>query len=115
MSDKRYDDLMRALIPRQNPQQPTGPMPGHQGPMPGYTGQPPAYHPTPYYMGNAPIQYPVEYPRQYPVEPWRPMPEPRPPIDPRPRQKTGPSGLDVAMIIFGAACFVIILAAMLPR
>lgn len=113
MSNKRYDDLMRALVPRPNPQQPTGPQPGQGPPVVLPPGQQPYHPPGPVYIGQAPIQPPVEYPRQYPVEPWPPMPGPRP--DPRPKQKTGPSGLDVAMIIFGAACFVIILAALLPR
>jgi len=114
-SNKKYDDLIRALVPRQ----PTGPQPGHhpagqpQQPMMVYPpGQP--YQPTPYYMGNAPIQYPVDpYPRQYSVEPWPPMPDPRPPR-PEPAKKSG-TWLDLAMVIFISAMALIFLAAALPN
>ena len=118
-SNKKYDDLIRALVPRQ----PTGPQPGHhpagqpQQPMMVYPpGQP--YQPGPYYMGNAPIQYPPQYRMEppympEPVEPWPPMP-PNPPRYPPPR-KSGPSGLDLAVVIFVAAMALIFLAAALPN
>lgn len=122
MSNKRYDELMRALVPKQ----PTGPTHGHhpagqpQQPMVVYPGQP--YPPAgPYHHGNAPIQYP-QYPRiepGYPVEPYpepwpEPMPGPNPPRRPQP-EKRGPSGLDLAVVIFVAAMGLIFLAAALPR
>jgi len=114
-NNQKYDDLMRALVPRQphNPQYGHQPAGQPQQPMVVYPGQP--YQPTPYYMGNAPIQYPPQYPvdpypRQDPVEPWPPMP----PRQPQPR-KSGPSGLDLAVVIFVAAMALIFLAAALPQ
>lgn len=99
MSNRKYDELMRALVPKQ---------PGHQHPTHGqhptpYPGQP--YPPAgPYHHGNAPIQYP-QYPRMEPgyppVEPYyppvEPEPIPGPPRDPRPKS-SGPSWMDGALI-----------------
>lgn len=113
----QYQDLMRALVPKQ----PTGPTHGHHpSPYPGYPG--PTYPPAgPYYHGAAPIQYPPGYrtepgyyPEPYP-EPWpEPLPGPNPPRRPQP-EKSGPSGLDLAVVIFVAAMGLIFLAAALPN
>ena len=117
-NQKRIDDLMRALVPRQQQQghQPAG---QPQQPMMVYPpGQPYPYPPTgPWYQGNAPVhppQYRMEPPYMpEPVEPWPPMP-PNPPRQPQPR-KSGPSGLDLAVVIFVAAMALIFLAAALPQ
>lgn len=115
MTNKKYDDLIRALVPRQPNPQPSGPQPGQGPPVIMYPGQQPYNPPGPVYIGQAPIQPPVYRaeppytPDPYPVEPWPPMP----PRQPRPKS-SGPSGLDVAMILLCAGCFIIFLAALLP-
>ena len=115
-NNQKYDELLRALIPKQQQQG----HPGHQGaPQPGYPVNPYPYPPTgPWYQGNAPVQYPPQYRIEPPympdpVEPWPPMP-PNPPRQPQPR-KSGPSGLDLAVVIFVAAMALIFLAAALPQ
>ncbi len=120
MSNKKYDDLIRALVPRQpGPQQPGHQPAGHQ-PMAGYPVYPQA---GPYYQGQAPIVYqqgpppapaPMPYQRydyHQPVgDPW-PVPEqPR-----RQESRKGWNGVDVAAVIFAVACLLIFIAAALPR
>jgi hypothetical protein len=120
MSNKRYDDLIRALVPKQ-----PGPQHGHQPaghqPMTAYPVYPPA---GPYYQGQAPIIYqqappapPAPYQRaDYPpVDHWPTMPGPEPLRQPQQPRKQGPSAIDTAAVIFVVACVLIFLAAMLPQ
>lgn len=117
MSNKRYDDLIRALVPRQ-PQNPTGPAYGQYPQPQPQPGPGPGYYPGPYYRGQAPIvDPPGYYPPVYPQpDPWPPTPGPVMPVMPRPKpEKKGMSGLDLALVIFVAAMGIIFLAAALPN